>query len=76
MIRSPSEATMWLAGWAVRVLLLITAPIYYLCRFVADAMSRLDEWSWRAIHGHGLRKPPQSDRAQEQPQRSVKRTLP
>ena len=35
MIRSPSEATMWLAGWAVRVVLLITAPVFYLCRAVA-----------------------------------------
>ncbi|HYN16191.1 MAG TPA: hypothetical protein VES66_10445 [Terriglobales bacterium] len=65
---------MWLAGWAVRVLLLITAPIYYLCRFVARSMSSLDEWSWRAIHARDLKKPPQSETAQEQPQRSAKRT--
>lgn len=67
---------MWLAGWAVRVLLLITAPIYYLSRFVADAMSSLDEWSWRAIHGHGLKKPPQSETAQKESQPRVKRMLP
>ena len=67
---------MRLAGWAVRVLLLITAPIFYLCRFVAEGMSRLDEWSWRAIHGHGVKKPPQSETAQQQRERSVKRTLP
>ena len=66
---------MWLAGWAVRVLLLITAPIYYLCRFVARSMSGLDEWSWRAIHARDLKKPPQPETAQEQqPQRSAKRT--
>lgn len=67
---------MRLAGWAVRVLLVITAPIYYLCRFVACAMSRLDEWSWRAIHGTGPKKPPQSETAQQQRERRVKRTLP
>ena len=67
---------MRLAGWAVRVLLLITAPIFYLCRFVTAGMSRLDEWSWRAIHGHGVKKPPQSETAQPQPERSVRRTLP
>ncbi|HVP50884.1 MAG TPA: hypothetical protein VMT05_02160 [Terriglobales bacterium] len=66
---------MWLAGWAVRVLLLITAPLYYLCRFVAEAMSGLDEWSWRAIHGTGFKKPPQSETAQPQPQPSAKRFL-
>ncbi len=67
---------MWLAGWAVRVLLLITAPLYYLCRSVAETMSRLDEWSWRAIRSHGLKKPPQSETVQKQPQRSAKRILP
>jgi hypothetical protein len=51
----------WLAGWAVRVLLLITAPIYYLCRFLAAAIARLDAWSWAAIHGQPGRKPPQSE---------------
>jgi len=66
---------MRLAGWAVRVLLLITAPIFYLCRFVAERMSSLDEWSWRAIHRHGVKKPPQSETAQK-PEGSVKRTLP
>jgi len=66
---------MWLAGWAVRVLLLITAPIYYLCRFVARLMSSLDDWSWRAIHTRDLKKPPQSETAQEQPHQSAKRTL-
>jgi len=66
---------MWLAGWTVRVLLLITAPLYYLCRFVAQAMSDLDEWSWRAIHSQGLKKPPQSETPREQPQRSAKRLL-
>ena len=67
---------MWLAGWAMRVLLLITSPLYYLCRFVAEAMSRLDEWSWRTIHGHGLKKPPQSETTPQQAPQSVKRTLP
>lgn len=52
---------MWLAGWIVRVLLLVTAPIYYLCRFVARAMSRLDAWSWNAIHAPERKKPPQSE---------------
>ncbi len=66
---------MRLAGWAVRVLLLITAPIYYLCRTVAASMSRLDEWSWRAIHAGELRKPPQSETSKKQPERSAKRTL-
>jgi hypothetical protein len=75
MIRSPAEATMWLAGWAVRLLLLITAPIYYLCRAVAASMSRLDEWSWRAIHARDLKKPPQSETARK-PQRSAKKILP
>ena len=55
---------MWLAGWIVRVLLLVTAPIYYLCRFVARAMSRLDTWSWAAIHGHERKKLPQSETAE------------
>jgi hypothetical protein len=76
MIRSPAEATMWLAGWAVRVLLLITAPIFYLCRAVAGSMSSLDDWSWRAIHAGDLKKPPQSETAQKQPQQSAKRILP
>ena len=67
---------MWLAGWAVRVLLLITAPIFYLCRFMSQAMSRLDDWSWRAIHVGDLKKPPQSETAQKQPQQTVKRILP
>lgn len=67
---------MWLAGWAVRVLLLITAPIYYLCRFLSQAMSRLDDWSWRAIHSGEMKKPPQSETAQKQPQPSAKRILP
>ena len=67
---------MWLAGWAVRVLLLITAPIFYLCRFVAEGMSRLDEWSWSAIHGHGLKKPPQSETTQQQPERSARGRYP
>jgi hypothetical protein len=66
---------MWLAGWAVRILLLITAPIYYLCRFVARSMSRLDEWSWCAIHARDLKKPPQSEVAQDQPRPSAKRNL-
>ena len=64
---------MWLAGWAVRVLLLITAPIYYLCRFLADAMSRLDAWSWKAIHPRELKKPPQSEALPEQSPRSAKK---
>jgi hypothetical protein len=51
----------WLAGWIVRVLLLVTAPIYYLCRFVARAMSRLDAWSWAAIHAEHPKKPPQRE---------------
>ena len=67
---------MWLAGWAVRVLLLITAPIYYLCRFLSQAMSSLDDWSWRAIHSGEMKKPPQSETAQKQPQPSAKRILP
>lgn len=56
---------MWLAGWAVRVLLLITAPIYYLSRSVARAMSRLDAWSWAAIHGHERKKPSQREETSE-----------
>jgi hypothetical protein len=63
---------MWLAGWAVRVLLLITSPLYYLCRFLADSMSRLDQWSWRAIHAHERKKSPQSETTQEQRQRNSK----
>ena len=74
-MRTPSEATMKLAGWAVRVLLLITAPVYYLCRFVAKGMSGLDEWSWRAIHTGDLKKPPQSETAEGQPQPSARRIL-
>jgi hypothetical protein len=70
---------MWLAGWAVRVLLLITAPIFYLCRAIAGTMSRLDDWSWRAIHaGEPIhagdpKKPPQSETAQAQ---GARRMLP
>ena len=66
---------MWLAGWAVRVVLLITAPIYYLCRFLAGLLSSLDEWSWSAIHAHERKKPPQPETAQEQPQQRSKRTF-
>ena len=66
---------MWLAGWAVRVLLLITAPIFYLCRFTTDVMTRLDDWSWRAIHAGEMRKPPQPETAQREPQPSAKRFL-
>jgi len=65
----------WLAGWAVRVLLLITAPIYYLCRFVAQALSHLDTWSWTAIHAHERKKPPQSETLAQQPQRDAKKML-
>jgi hypothetical protein len=67
---------MWLAGWAVRVLLLITAPLYYLCRFLADSMSRLDQWAWRAIHAQELKKSPQPEATQEHPQESPKKILP
>ena len=67
---------MWLAGWAVRVLLLITAPIFYLCRFVTELMSSLDDWSWRVIHSGEIRKPPQAETAQKQPQPTAKRILP
>jgi len=67
---------MWLAGWAVRVLLLITAPLFYLCRAVAASMSRLDDWSWRAIHSGEMKKPPQSETVQKQPQQSAKKILP
>ena len=66
---------MWLAGWAVRVLLLTTAPVYYLCRFVAKGMSSLDEWSWRAIHAGDRKKPPQSETAEGEPQPSARRIL-
>jgi hypothetical protein len=66
---------MWLAGWAVRVLLLITAPIYYLCRAVAGILASLDEWSWKAIHPQELKKPPQSDTPDEQPQARERRIL-
>jgi hypothetical protein len=68
------EAAMWLAGWAVRVLLLIAAPLYYFCRFVTVTLSSLDEWSWRAIHRHQLKKPAQSANAPEAPD-AAKRTL-
>jgi len=67
---------MWLAGWAVRVLLLITAPIFYLCRAVAGTMSRLDDWSWRAIHAGEPKKPPQPETAHQQPQPITKRISP
>ena len=67
---------MWLAGWAVRVLLLVGAPVYYLCRFTARGMSSLDEWSWRAIHARELKKPPQSETAQNQSQQNATRILP
>jgi len=67
---------MRLAGWAVRVLLLITAPLFYLCRAVVASMSRLDDWSWHAIHSGEMKKPPQSETAQKQPQQSVKRIPP
>jgi hypothetical protein len=63
---------MWLAGWAVRVLLLITTPLYYLCRFLADSMSRLDQWAWRAIHARDPKKLPQSETPQQQPQGNSK----
>ena len=53
---------MWLAGWTVRALLLITAPIYYLSRFISRGMSRLDAWSFAAIHAHEPKKPPQADK--------------
>jgi hypothetical protein len=75
MMRSPAEATMWMAGWAVRVLLLITAPIFYLCRFTTDAMTRLDDWSWRAIHSGEMRKPPQPETASNERQPRAKRFL-
>ena len=64
---------MWLAGWAVRVVLLIATPIYFLCRFIAAWMSRLDEWSWRVIHGQELKKPPQPQTAQAE--ETAKRAL-
>jgi hypothetical protein len=64
---------MWLAGWVVRVVLLITAPVYFLCRLIAATMSRLDEWSWRAIHEEEPKKPPQSEAAQ--PEETAKRVL-
>jgi hypothetical protein len=64
----------WLAGWALRVLLLIAAPLYYLCRFLAAAMTRLDAWSWTAIHTRELKKPPQSETVSGQPQRSAKKS--
>jgi hypothetical protein len=67
---------MWLAGWAVRVLLLITSPVYYLCRFLADSMSLLDQWAWRAIHARDPKKPPQSENAQKQPQENANKILP
>jgi len=65
---------MRLAGWVVRVFLLITAPVYYLCRFVAKGMSRLDDWSWRAIHAGDAKKPPQSETA-ESTQQNARRTV-
>jgi hypothetical protein len=65
----------WLAGWAVRVLLLITAPIYYLSRFLAEAMNRLDAWSWTAIHAREMKKPPQSETSSKQPQANAKKTV-
>jgi len=34
------------------------------------------EWSWRAINGYGVKKPPQSEMAQEQAYRSTKLKLP
>jgi hypothetical protein len=66
---------MWLAGWAVRVVLLIAAPIYFLCRILAASMSRLDEWSWSAIHARELKKPPQSETPPEQSQDAAKRVV-
>ena len=74
-MRSPSEAIVRLAGWAVRVLLLITAPVYYLSRFIAEQMSSLDEWSWRAIYARDRKKPPQSETAEGQPQPRARRIL-
>jgi hypothetical protein len=76
MMRSPLEASMWLAGWAVRVLLLVAAPVYYLCRFTARAMSRLDEWSWRAIHSSERKKPPQAETAEDHSRQNATRILP
>lgn len=73
MMRADGRLTVWLAGWAVRVLLLITAPIYYLCRSLVAAMSRLDAWSWSAIHARELKKPPQSETSGQQPQRDAKK---
>jgi len=66
---------MRVAGWTVRVLLLITAPIFYLCRGVAAGMSRLDDWSWRAIHTGEMKKPPQPETAQQEPQSGARRLL-
>lgn len=54
---------MWLAGWIVRVLLLIASPVYYLSRFLSRGMSRLDAWSFAAIHAHEPKKPPQAEPA-------------
>ena len=62
---------MWLLGWAVRVLLLITAPIYYLSRFLARTMGRLDAWSWKAIHADELKKPAQPAMLTERTQRTA-----
>jgi len=66
---------MRLAGWAVRVVLLITAPIYYLCRFLASLFSSLDSWSWKAIHNHELKKPPQSETTQAAREQRSKSSL-
>lgn len=66
---------MWLAGCAVRVVLLIAAPIYFLCRFLSAWMSKLDEWSWHAIHARNFKKPPQSETAPEQAQESANRAV-
>jgi len=36
-------------AWVLRVLLLGTAPVFYLCRFIANLLSDLDLWASRTI---------------------------
>ncbi len=78
MVSNPPHRSkmMWLAAWTMRALLVVIAPVYYLCRVVVEAVESLDEWAWLKIHATQARKPPQSEIATELPQpRSTHRML-
>jgi hypothetical protein len=67
---------MRVAAWAMRVLLLVLSPLYYLCRIVADSMSRLDQWAWRAIHEAPAKKPPRRETTEKVEPEATKKTVP